>query len=851
DLHAAADGQRMLDLVRDLVATERFNSFDRFHETTATLTRAYEAAGAQVACDEIATGGRLGSGRWVIHEAADVHAATLAITSPRRRVVADFASNPWHVVQWSAATPTAGVDGELVVLDDGEAVERLRPGELRGRFVLTRLPLRAWLKPLADAGAAVVVGDAGVPGLPDAVPWTKFGWGGLPIEWGPTRLVGFALSARQGEQLRRRHESHGPLTLHAEADIRRYSGTHDVVSGIVVGRDDPQDEVWAMAHSAEPGAVDNASGVASCVEIARVLEALIRRGALPRPRRSIRLISGYECYGFFAYLEQQRRFQPPLAGVNIDSVGLKPAYCDARLQWHATVPMSAGFVDRVGETVLRAAMRLDDAGYRYHHEPFVSTSDTLVGDPKYGFPCPWLTTHRKRSPGYAAYHSSADTTELISQPGLRLGVTAMAAYLHYLADAGNDEMLELADAETGYFSRRLDGVEAPEARYLRDQHGVSLDRLERWMWGGDRSAMLHHLAACRRQVDEAAGRPRPRRSRAAPGGCVPRRTALLTPTLENTPGPIARRIRDTGLPAWALYWADGRRNLAQIAEAVSVEHGRRTSVDEVARFFQAHAELDYVEMVRPDAVIGKRQLVRDLKALGLGADMNVMVHSALSRIGQVEGGADTVVEALLAVLGPSGTLMMPSFNHGAAAVFNVSATPTTNGAIPDALWRRPEAVRSVHPTHAFAAIGPAAERFCADAADGVFAAGSPIGRLIDAGGYLLSLGVTHAASTAMHVAETAVPCGCLAPHGGAEKQVIDRQGPRRMHAMAWRDGQCPVSSRSLDQAMRRRRDQRRGKVGEAACTLVKAERLYRVRMRQLRHVCPTCKIKPRRPRPVT
>ena len=48
-----------------------------------------------------------------------------------------------------------------------------------------------------------------------------------------------------------------------------------------------------------------------------------------------------------------------------------------------------------------------------------------------------------------------------------------------------------------------------------------------------------------------------------------------------------------------------------------------------------------------------------------------MVHSSLSRIGHVIGGPGAVIDALLAVIGPDGTLMMPSFNHGAARVFNL------------------------------------------------------------------------------------------------------------------------------------------------------------------------------------
>ena len=49
--------------------------------------------------------------------------------------------------------------------------------------------------------------------------------------------------------------------------------------------------------------------------------------------------------------------------------------------------------------------------------------------------------------------------------------------------------------------------------------------------------------------------------------------------------------------------------------------------------------------------------------LGLQAGMGVVVHSSLRSLGHVEGGAQTVVEALMEIITPEGTLVMPSFNH--------------------------------------------------------------------------------------------------------------------------------------------------------------------------------------------
>ena len=855
-----ASGQKIMAAVRDVVQTDRWNSFDRFGETTATLTNRYEAAGVRVEVESIQTGGRLGSGRWIIREAADVAGATVDVVHPLAERVLDWQENPWHVIQWSAATPACGLRLRLVILDQVEDIQRQPTDGLAGAIVLTKLDPRAHLGLLAAKGAAAVITDRPVPNLPSAVAWTKFGWGAIPLEHAAARLVGFAISEQQGARLRRLAQQHGPLTLHVRADIRKYVGSHDVVCGVIEGADDPQDEVWAIAHSAEPGAIDNASGVAVTLEIARVIEGLIAEGKLARPKRTIRLLNAYECYGFFAYLERVRRLQTPLAGACIDTVGSQPEVCNDRLEWHATIPMSAGFVDRVGAAILRAGVRQHKPGYRVHLARFMSTADTLIGDPQYGFPCPWITTHHRQSGrGFDAYHSSADVEALLSPRGLETCAASMAAYLYYLADMGSREVEELVRTETQHFLSVLKKKKRPcaEAEYVRAAHSRSVRRLTRWLWGGSRSAILAAMDASEQQVSAAAAeaaQPGKRARRTARARLVPRRTAVLSPTAENAPAAINARIAATQLAPWALFWADGRRNVGEIAECIACEEadyraGPRTdgpvAIDRVHEYFAAHAELGYAELIDPANMIGRRELVRDLRRLGVTPGMDLMVHSSLAAIGFVEGGAETVVDALLQAVGKRGTLLVPSFNHRAATVFNPLTTPTTNGAIPDALWRRPEAVRSMHPTHAVAAIGPRASDYCHRHLEaGIWAPDSPIGQLVHGGGYILALGTTHDTSTAYHVAELSVPCGCIESFALKDRIVREDGTASEVLGLAFRNGPCPVPTHKLDSTLDQRKLQRRGKVGQAECELVKALDLWQVRREHLRPVCPTCTVKP-------
>jgi aminoglycoside 3-N-acetyltransferase len=173
-------------------------------------------------------------------------------------------------------------------------------------------------------------------------------------------------------------------------------------------------------------------------------------------------------------------------------------------------------------------------------------------------------------------------------------------------------------------------------------------------------------------------------------------------------------------------------------------------------------------------------LVRDLRALGLRRGQTLMVHSSLRSLGRVLGGAPAVVRALLAALGPDGTLVMPAFSpevsdparwpdrpfpdeeveraRAHVPTFDPDTTPTSMGAVPECFRRWPGARRGPHPQVSVCALGPRAEEVVAPhpLAWGQ-GAGSPFERLsrMDAG--LLLLGVGFNRATLLHYAESLVP----------------------------------------------------------------------------------------------
>lgn len=174
-----------------------------------------------------------------------------------------------------------------------------------------------------------------------------------------------------------------------------------------------------------------------------------------------------------------------------------------------------------------------------------------------------------------------------------------------------------------------------------------------------------------------------------------------------------------------------------------------------------------------------------------------MVHSSLSSIGYVIGGAQTVVGALIDVLGPRGTLVMPSFSPEVSdpanwddgsftgealsiardniPTFNAAVTPTSMGAIAETFRTWPGVVRSAHPQVSVTARGPLAEKIVAphEFAWGQ-GAGSPFERLYDLDAMLLLLGVGFNRATFLHFSESRVPHG----RRKTRRIPIDHQGER-------------------------------------------------------------------------
>jgi aminoglycoside 3-N-acetyltransferase len=242
------------------------------------------------------------------------------------------------------------------------------------------------------------------------------------------------------------------------------------------------------------------------------------------------------------------------------------------------------------------------------------------------------------------------------------------------------------------------------------------------------------------------------------------------------------------------------------------------------------------------AFVRQADLVAAMRDLGVRPGDLIQVHSSLNRLGYVEGGAETVVDALLEVVGPDGTVMVPTFNHGAAEIYDPAETPSTNGVVTEAFRKRSEARRSLHPTHPYAAIGPQADYLVDGHLDvETFDPKSPLGKLADLGGWVLLLGIGMTANTAAHIGETMARVPCIG-YGRLKRQVKLPDG-RIIPAtsVTWRDGPCLIEWDPLEERMKAAGLIRYGNVGDGELRLMKAKDVIDTTFAMTAEFCPTCK----------
>jgi aminoglycoside 3-N-acetyltransferase len=191
-------------------------------------------------------------------------------------------------------------------------------------------------------------------------------------------------------------------------------------------------------------------------------------------------------------------------------------------------------------------------------------------------------------------------------------------------------------------------------------------------------------------------------------------------------------------------------------------------------------EKDTINYAAP-APLTEDTILGDLRALGIESGDAIIVHSSLSSLGWVSGGAGALIMALERAVTPRGTLVMPAHSgdlsdpaqwenppvpeawwraiRESMPAYDRQRTPTrAMGCVPELFRTWPGVLRSGHPELSFSAWGAKKRRVVRDPRPGAgfgdaLGDRSPLGALYELGGKVLLLGVGYENCTCLHLAE--------------------------------------------------------------------------------------------------
>lgn len=570
---------------------ERFFTFPNFALSAERCgTQLQEAGLSDVAVESFPADGTTSWYGWAAMKAWDVRRARLWLTSPRQELLCDWSAVPESLVMYSGPCE---VEGELVEWNGETGLD------LQGRIPFTRCRINDVFPEMRARGMRGIVSDflGTLPGvrdpfdLPDDVRWEN-----SALRSGAGRYWGFMLTPRQGEMLRGLVRQ-GSVRIRAEIDSRTYDGEFHSATGLIPGREEPDKEILFVSHLYEPGANDNASGVAVGLEVARSLNAAIDEGIIARPRRSIRFLFNWEGYGLYAWLDRHEdRIPNLLGGLNIDEIGVDQAQGNSVL--HLFMPPAANpsctgplLAHLCGE-ILSPTVRWKAVADRAE-----IINDTITSDPQIDIPLPCLIQYPSRN-----YHSSADRLPTLSAAVMeRIGLVS-ATQLYFLADAEKKAARWLGqvvaqhnrrqwhDAQLRLLSGSWPFDAARTRAWFDEQARLSVASVQRFGLPSDEDSSLE--AELQRDIDEWCRQCQsdfpPATAPTASGSTlqkarslVPRRTTRGTPKAwslkHESPdderayrGLLYRHNLDL-LFHRILYWADGKRSLMDIIGRLEFE----------------------------------------------------------------------------------------------------------------------------------------------------------------------------------------------------------------------------------------------------------------------------------------
>lgn len=202
----------------------------------------------------------------------------------------------------------------------------------------------------------------------------------------------------------------------------------------------------------------------------------------------------------------------------------------------------------------------------------------------------------------------------------------------------------------------------------------------------------------------------------------------------------------------------------------------------------------------PPDILTTTSLIDAFRSSGFFAGQVVIVHTSMKAFGRyIIGAEQAIIDALMTVLTPAGTLVMPTHSTDNSdpstwrkpplppeqwdvirqhmPPYRPESTPTNRmGRINECFRSYPGVLRSAHPAFSFAAWGQYADFIIANQSlNNSVAQQSPIGRIYDLDGWVCLMGVGHPNNTSLHLADYRANWAGKTPEHNGSAMLVNGQ----------------------------------------------------------------------------
>ena len=751
-------------------------------------------------------------------------------------VIADYEREPLHAVKHSVATPPEGLDVRIVT------ESQMKFGvDVKGCLVLLdqrTQPRCDAIRMLLDLGAIGWVSDYSEnPNMnPDGVYWANAATesGVWHIKEGDRDFISFQISEKNGTALRQAC-SNGVVKAHIFSDAKRYESKFPAVSAYLPGKD--KREIWILAHTCEPLVNDNSNGVVASIGILKALRELSEKGEIDL-KYSVRVVFASELYGMSAVCEY---YGGDLSERTIGAINMDGFTCtsDRTVQRMLTSKEASDIPGSAANIILD----ITDAKFKKNHPEIKILKrdhgmgdDTFFGDSSIGMPTVWIFY----APHGYHHNSSQNDKSLIDLSMSGANFAFSAEWVRAMATLTEDEVKEILPGAVEKANEVLKAEAEKEIRpgsdakarmeFIRNREVCKIKNLA--LWGNTDEINKAAERVIMPQVIKEA----PEKLEATPwyDYCE---NFVFSRAMRGFPHdmpniPKERKLMGFGGMLYNKFAEvfskmDGVKTLRAAIDEAEWDRGFLFTEAEIKTWLHRcimFSEYGYLNMKAKNPLT-KEGLVEALRSLGVKEGDTLVVHSGISGMGYLEGGADAMLGAISEVIGENGTFMAPSFTNpylmfdgsvNSGYAFrpydtrkdgNLRDKTVRTGLLSKAMIKRDDAYRSGHATHEWVAMGKDAEYIVSghgllDAPTGET---SPLGKALEKNASVVFLGCHPGSNTFLHYVETMAGVSYTEP---AVVQYVDKEGRRRnalidRHLFGCRNFYGGINTAYYDEAKKR------------------------------------------------